>query len=161
QASGPRRRSGSPSGRRRRTRSSPKRSPACSHARRHEVQSASDSSCAAWVATQVPIRGSALPIVDSAIPTAAVIASRAPVAVLGPMVDRVLRKGLMIVAELGRLAGFAALPFTCAAAATVGLAAAAVIGNTLIRTAVLAGHPYLVANSEQPAANTLLQVVEW
>jgi len=80
---------------------------------------------------------------------------------LGPFVDRFSRKGLMIGSDLGRLAVFAALPFTSSASATVALAAAAGIGNAFFRPAVLAGLPNLVADDELPAANALLQLVEW
>jgi MFS family permease len=80
---------------------------------------------------------------------------------LGPFVDRFSRKGLMIGSDLGRLAVFAALPFTSSATATVALAAAAGIGNAFFRPAVLAGLPNLVADDELPAANALLQLVEW
>jgi MFS family permease len=80
---------------------------------------------------------------------------------LGPFVDRFSRKGLMIGSDLGRLAVFAVLPFTSSAAATVALAAAAGIGNAFFRPAVLAGLPNLVGDEELPAANALLQLVEW
>jgi MFS family permease len=80
---------------------------------------------------------------------------------LGPVVDRLSRKGLMIGSDLGRLAVFVALPFTNSATATVALAAAAGIGNAFFRPAVLAGLPNLVADEELPAANALLQLVEW
>jgi MFS family permease len=81
--------------------------------------------------------------------------------VLGPLVDRFSRKGLMIGSDLGRLAVFAALPFTHSALATVILAAAAGIGNAFFRPAVLAGLPNLVDDDDLPAANALLQLVEW
>jgi len=81
--------------------------------------------------------------------------------VLGPLVDRFSRKGLMIGSDLGRLAVFAALPFTHSAPATVILAAAAGIGNAFFRPAVLAGLPNLVADEDLPSANALLQLVEW
>jgi MFS family permease len=80
---------------------------------------------------------------------------------LGPLVDRFSRKGLMIGSDLGRLVVFAALPFTNSATATVALAAAAGIGNAFFRPAVLAGLPNLVRDDELPAANALLQLVEW
>jgi MFS family permease len=79
----------------------------------------------------------------------------------GPLVDRFSRKRLMIASDVGRLAVFAALPFTNSAAATVALAAVAGIGNAFFRPAVLAGLPNLVADAELPAANGLLQLVEW
>ncbi|HZO97671.1 MAG TPA: MFS transporter [Gaiellaceae bacterium] len=80
---------------------------------------------------------------------------------LGPVVDRVSRKALMIGSDLGRLAVFAALPFTSSALATVALAAVAGIGNAFFRPAVLAGLPNLVPDERLPGANALLQLVEW
>ncbi len=80
---------------------------------------------------------------------------------LGPVVDRLSRKGLMIASDIGRFAVFAALPFTSSASATVALAAVAGIGNAFFRPAVLAGLPNLVTDEELPAANALLQLVEW
>src|SRR5207244_941674 len=80
---------------------------------------------------------------------------------LGPVVDRFSRKGLMIASDVGRLAVFAALPFTSSAASTVALAAVAGIGNAFFRPAVLAGLPNLVDDEDLPAANALLQLVEW
>jgi MFS family permease len=80
---------------------------------------------------------------------------------LGPVVDRFSRKGLMIGSDLGRLAVFVALPFTHSATAVVLLAAAAGIGNAFFRPAVLAGLPNLVDDEDLPAANALLQLVEW
>jgi MFS family permease len=80
---------------------------------------------------------------------------------LGPVVDRFSRKGLMIGSDLGRLAVFAALPFTHSATATIVLAAVAGIGNAFFRPAVLAGLPNLVDDEDLPAANALLQLVEW
>ena len=80
---------------------------------------------------------------------------------LGPVVDRLSRKGLMIASDIGRLGVFAALPFTNSATATVALAAVAGIGNAFFRPAVLAGLPNLIAEEELPSANALLQLVEW
>jgi MFS family permease len=80
---------------------------------------------------------------------------------LGPLVDRLSRKGLMIGSDLGRLAIFAALPFADSAAAVVALAALAGIGNAFFRPAVLAGLPNLVEDASLPSANALLQLVEW
>ena len=81
--------------------------------------------------------------------------------VLGPLVDRFSRKGLMIGSDLGRLAIFAALPFTHSAPAIVILAAAAGVGNAFFRPAVLSGLPNLVDDEDLPSANALLQLVEW
>jgi DHA3 family tetracycline resistance protein-like MFS transporter len=80
---------------------------------------------------------------------------------LGPLVDRRSRKGLMIGADLGRLAVFVTLPFTHTATGVVVLAAAAGIGNAFFRPAVLAGLPNLVDDEDLPSANALLQLVEW
>ena len=80
---------------------------------------------------------------------------------LGPLVDRLSRKALMIGSDLGRLVVFAALPFVGSAAAIVALAAVAGIGNAFFRPAVLAGLPNLVGGAELATANALLQLVEW
>jgi MFS family permease len=80
---------------------------------------------------------------------------------LGPLVDRLSRKGLMIASDLGRLAVFAALPFADSPAAIVVLATAAGIGNGFFRPAVLAGLPNLVTVEELPTANALLQGIDW
>jgi len=80
---------------------------------------------------------------------------------LGPLVDRLSRKGLMIASDLGRLAVFAALPFVGSAAGIVALAAAAGVGTAFFRPAVLAGLPNLVADEQLASANGLLQLVEW
>jgi MFS family permease len=80
---------------------------------------------------------------------------------LGPLVDRVSRKLLMVGSDLVRLAVFAALPFTTSAGAIVALAAVAGVGSAFFRPAVLAGLPNLVGDEQLPGANALLQVVEW
>lgn len=80
---------------------------------------------------------------------------------LGPLVDRLSRKWLMIASDLGRLAVFVALPFANSAAAVVALAVIAGIGNAFFRPAVLAGVPNLVSESQLSSANALLQIVEW
>ena len=80
---------------------------------------------------------------------------------LGPLVDRLSRKRLMIASDLGRLAVFALLPFASSAAEVVVLAVVAGIGNAFFRPAVLAGLPNLVAADELGNANALLQLVEW
>jgi MFS family permease len=79
----------------------------------------------------------------------------------GPLVDRLSRKGLMVASDLGRLGVFAALPLAGSAVAVVALALVAGIGNAFFRPAVLAGVPNLVSDEELPAANGLLQVVDW
>jgi MFS family permease len=80
---------------------------------------------------------------------------------LGPLVDALSRKGLMIASDLGRLAVFVALPFVGSAAGIVALAAVAGIGTAFFRPAVLAGLPNLVADEDLAGANALLQIVEW
>ena len=80
---------------------------------------------------------------------------------LGPLVDRMSRKGLMIGSDLGRLAVFAALPFVHTTIAIVALALVAGIGNAFFRPAVLAGVPNLVSDEDLPDANALLQFVDW
>lgn len=80
---------------------------------------------------------------------------------LGPLVDRLSRKWLMIASDLGRLGVFVALPFVGSASAIVALAAVAGIGTAFFRPAVLAGLPNLVADADLAGANALLQLVEW
>ena len=80
---------------------------------------------------------------------------------LGPLVDRLSRKGLMIASDLGRLAVFAALPFTTSAAQIVLLAVLAGIGNAFFRPAVLAGLPNLVGEGDLAFGNALMQFVDW
>jgi MFS family permease len=80
---------------------------------------------------------------------------------LGPLVDRLSRKRLMIASDLCRLGVFAALPFADTPSAIVLLAVVAGIGNAFFRPAVLAGVPNLVPASELSASNALLQLVDW
>jgi len=80
---------------------------------------------------------------------------------LGPIVDRLSRKALMVGADLGRLAVFCALPFARDATVIVLLALAAGVGNAVFRPAVIAGTPNLVDEHELADANALLQLVEW
>ena len=80
---------------------------------------------------------------------------------LGPLVDELSRKKLMIASDIGRLAVFAALPFVNSTGGIVVLAGVAGIGNAFFRPAVLAGLPNLVADEELASANGLLQLIEW
>ena len=80
---------------------------------------------------------------------------------LGPLVDRLSRKGLMIASDLGRLAVFAALPFASSPSVIVLLAVLAGIGNAFFRPAVLAGLPNLVGEEHLAFGNALLQFVDW
>src|SRR5262249_59628268 len=60
---------------------------------------------------------------------------------LGPLVDRLSRKWLMIASDVGRLAVFLVLPFATSAAEGVGLAVVARGGDAFFRPAGLAGLP--------------------
>ena len=79
---------------------------------------------------------------------------------LGPLVDRLSRRRLMIGSDLARFAIFAALPFADSAGAIVALAAVAGVATGLFRAAALAGLPNLVPDEELTNANSLLQTVE-
>ena len=79
---------------------------------------------------------------------------------LGPLVDRLSRRRLMIASDLVRFGVFAALPFVDSAGAIVGLAAVAGVATGLFRSAALAGLPNLVPDDELTNANSLLQTVE-
>jgi MFS family permease len=79
---------------------------------------------------------------------------------LGPLVDRLSRRRLMIVSDIVRVGVFAALPFAGSAAGIVALAAVAGIATGFFRPAVYAGLPNLVSDEELTNANSLLQTVE-
>jgi MFS family permease len=79
---------------------------------------------------------------------------------LGPLVDRLSRRRLMIVSDLARFGVFAALPFVDSAAAVVGLAGVAGVATGFFRPAAYAGLPNLVPDDELTNANSLLQTVE-
>jgi MFS family permease len=80
--------------------------------------------------------------------------------ILGPLVDRLSRKRLMIASDLLRFGVFCALPFAGSAAMIVALAAVAGVATGLFRPALYAGVPNLVAEQDLPSANSLLQSVE-
>jgi dTMP kinase len=79
---------------------------------------------------------------------------------LGPLLDRLERRSLMIAADALRVGVFVALPFAPSAAAVVGLALVAGLATGFFRPAVYAGVPNLVPPDELPQANALLQTVE-
>jgi MFS family permease len=79
---------------------------------------------------------------------------------LGPLVDRLSRRGLMVVSDLVRLGVFCALPFAPGPWAIVALAGIAGIATGFFRPAVYAGLPNLVPDEDLPMANSLLQAVE-
>lgn len=79
---------------------------------------------------------------------------------LGPLVDRLSRRRLLVVSDLGRAAVFALLPFAGSATVIVGLAFVSGIATGFFRPAVYAGMPNLVSEDDLPAANSLLQAAE-
>jgi MFS family permease len=79
---------------------------------------------------------------------------------LGPLLDRLSRRGLMVAADLARAAVFSALPFASGAGMIVALAAVAGLATGFFRPAAYAGIPNLVTESDLPQANSLLQGVE-
>jgi len=79
---------------------------------------------------------------------------------LGPLIDRLSRRWLMVLSDLVRFGVFAALPFADSAATIVGLAGVAGIATGFFRPAVYAGMPNLVPDDELANANSLLQTVE-
>lgn len=79
---------------------------------------------------------------------------------LGPFLDRLPRRTLMIAADAIRVCVFAALPFAPSASAVVALAFVAGLATGFFRPAVYAGVPNLVEGVLLPKANALLQSVE-
>jgi MFS family permease len=80
---------------------------------------------------------------------------------VGPLIDRLSRKLLIVTSDLVRVAVFAALPFAVEPAAMLALASVAGIANSFFRPAVLAGVPNLVEEDELDSATSLLQGTEW
>jgi MFS family permease len=79
---------------------------------------------------------------------------------LGPLLDRLERRSLMIAADAIRVGVFVGLPFAPNAATVVGLAIVAGLATGFFRPAVYAGVPNLVPDEELPSANALLLAVE-
>ena len=79
---------------------------------------------------------------------------------LGPLVDRLSRRGLMVVSDLVRFGVFCLLPFAAGPLMVVVLAAVAGVATGFFRPAVYAGLPGLVPDDQLPTANSLLQAVE-
>ena len=79
---------------------------------------------------------------------------------LGPLLDRLERRRLMVAADLLRAGVFAALPFTTSPGEIVGLALVAGLATGFFRPAVYAGVPNLVSEELLPRANALLQTIE-
>jgi dTMP kinase len=79
---------------------------------------------------------------------------------VGPLIDRLSRRRLMIASDLTRFGVFAALPFTTSATQVVVLATIAGIATGFFRPAVYAGLPNLVSDADLPSANSLLQTID-
>lgn len=79
---------------------------------------------------------------------------------LGPLLDRLERRSLMLAADAVRVGVFVALPFAGNAATVVGLALVAGLATGFFRPAVYAGVPNLVPEDDLTEANALLQTVE-
>jgi MFS family permease len=80
---------------------------------------------------------------------------------LGPLIDRLSRRRIMVVADLARVGIFAALPFAGTPGAIVMLAAAAGFATGFFRPASYAGLPNLVEADDLAAANSLLRGGEY
>jgi MFS family permease len=78
----------------------------------------------------------------------------------GPYLDRLPRRGLMVVSDVVRCAVFCALPFASSAGAIVALAGVAGFTTGFFRPAVYAGLPNLVREDELANANSLIQTSE-
>jgi DHA3 family macrolide efflux protein-like MFS transporter len=79
---------------------------------------------------------------------------------LGPLLDRLQRRSLMVGADLVRVAVFCVLPFATSAAEIVALALVAGLATGFFRPAVYAGVPNLVPEDQLGPANALIQTVE-
>ena len=78
----------------------------------------------------------------------------------GPLLDRLPRRGVMIVADLIRCAVFCTLPFADSAGQIVVLAAIAGFTTGFFRPAVYAGLPNLVEEGDLARANSIIQTGE-
>jgi MFS family permease len=79
---------------------------------------------------------------------------------LGPLVDRLSRKRLLVGADLVRLAVFVLLTFSVSAGQIVAAALVAGVATGFARPAAYAGLPNLVAVDDLPRANALLRFAE-
>ena len=79
---------------------------------------------------------------------------------LGPLVDRMSRRWLMIASDLGRFGVFAALPFVESPTAIVALAAVAGVATGFFIPAANAAIPNLVPEDELVNANSLIATAE-
>jgi MFS family permease len=106
-----------------------------------------------WIRTQSSAWVAALLIADL-LPTFAIGL------LVGPLIDRLSRRGLMIAADVVRLGAFAALPFTTSATQIVVLAGVVGVATGFFRPAVYAGLPNLVDDRDLANANSLLLTVD-
>ena len=79
---------------------------------------------------------------------------------VGPFLDRLSRRRVMVAADLVRFVVFCTLPFAGSAAQIVGLAAVAGFATGFFRPAVYASLPNLVEDTELPRAQGLLQAAD-
>jgi MFS family permease len=79
---------------------------------------------------------------------------------VGPLIDRLSRRQLMVGADLARFGVFALLPFTTSPTQVVALAALAGIATGFFRPAAYAGIPNLVQEDDLAHANSLLQAID-
>ena len=79
---------------------------------------------------------------------------------LGPIVDRLSRRRLMIASDVVRFGVFAALPFVGSPTAIVALAGLSGVATGFFHPAANAGLPNLVEDDDLTNANSLLQTVE-
>jgi MFS family permease len=79
---------------------------------------------------------------------------------VGPLLDRLSRRRLMIASDLLRAVVFVALPFVDRPAWIVALAGVAGVGNAVYRPTVNAAMPNLLAEDELERGNALFQTVE-
>jgi MFS family permease len=79
---------------------------------------------------------------------------------VGPLVDRLSRRRVMVSADVVRFLVFCTLPFATSAGQVVGLAAIAGLATGFFRPAVYAGLPNLVEDDELPSAQGLLQAAD-
>ena len=89
------------------------------------------------------------------------LVSFTPPVFVGPLVDRLSRKLLLVTSDVVRLGVFAVLPFADHPATMICLATVAGIATSFFRPAVLAGVPNLVDERELDSATTLLAGTEW
>jgi MFS family permease len=79
---------------------------------------------------------------------------------LAPLVDRLSRRRVMVVADLVRCGVFVLLPFAGGPGVIVALAAVSGFAAGFFRPALYAGVPNLVDDEDLPQANSVLQAVE-